>query len=154
MRKSEIRVTKQWDSFHVSKIVRCESMMCNNLLERNHRSNAFKNDLLPNFVEATVSFFACVLKNTFRYMFNLFRTECIFNILQSCSLDWTHSRQRVLPIVFHTHLIPQALQRGVPSSASLHRGVFLVQHDAHVLDAAGTNTQHCVSRRSGTLWQN
>lgn len=37
-----------------------------------------------------------------------------------------------------SHLIPQALQRGVPSSASLHKGVFLVQHDAHIF----SKTQH------------
>lgn len=31
------------------------------------------------------------------------------------------------------YLMPQALQSGVPSSASLQRGVFLVQQDAHIL---------------------
>jgi len=32
--------------------------------------------------------------------------------------------------------MPQALQSGVPSSASLHSGVLLTLHDAHVLAAA------------------
>lgn len=37
--------------------------------------------------------------------------------------------------VFFTYLIPQALQSGVPSSAFLHMGVFLVQHDAQILSS-------------------
>lgn len=36
--------------------------------------------------------------------------------------------------------MPQALQRGVPSSASLHMGVFLVQHDAQTLPPS--DSQH------------
>ena len=32
--------------------------------------------------------------------------------------------------------MPQALQRGVPSSASLHRGVLFTLHDAHVFAVA------------------
>ena len=32
-----------------------------------------------------------------------------------------------------SYLMPQALQSGVPSSASLHMGVFFVQQDAHSL---------------------
>ena len=38
-----------------------------------------------------------------------------------------------------TYLIPHALHRGVPSSASLHNGVFLVQHDAHCLPVQQIN---------------
>lgn len=37
--------------------------------------------------------------------------------------------------MFVSYLIPQALQRGVPSSAFLHMGVFLVQHDAQILSS-------------------
>lgn len=33
---------------------------------------------------------------------------------------------------FLSYLIPQALQRGVPSSASLHNGVRLVEQEAHI----------------------
>ena len=38
-----------------------------------------------------------------------------------------------------SHLMPQALQRGVPSSASLHKGVFFVPHDAHCLPGHKTH---------------
>lgn len=37
--------------------------------------------------------------------------------------------------MFVSYLIPQALQRAVPSSAFLHMGVFLVQHDAQILSS-------------------
>ena len=39
----------------------------------------------------------------------------------------------------YTYLIPHALHKGVPSSASLHNGVFLVQHDAHCLPVQQIN---------------
>lgn len=47
--------------------------------------------------------------------------------------NWIRGGGRVLG----SYLIPQALQRAVPSSAFLHMGVFLVQHDAHILSSDG-----------------
>jgi len=38
-----------------------------------------------------------------------------------------------ISIYLSVYLMPQALQSGVPSSASLHSGVLLALHDAHVL---------------------
>lgn len=40
------------------------------------------------------------------------------------------------------YLMPQALQRGVPSSASLHMGVFLVQQDAQTLPSGEAKLKH------------
>ena len=45
--------------------------------------------------------------------------------------------------------MPQALQSGVPSSASLHSGVLFTLHDAHVLAAADvgwTGGYHTITR--------
>ena len=45
-----------------------------------------------------------------------------------------------------THLMPQALHNGVPSSASLQSGVFLVPQDAHCFPASEKNNAiHCFS---------
>ena len=44
-----------------------------------------------------------------------------------------------------SYLIPQALQSGVPSSASLHIGVFLVQHDAQTFPSGETERKHLFS---------
>ena len=65
---------------------------------------------------------------------------------QGRNIKQTNTKKSPLEnVIIHNHLIPHALQSGVPSSASLHIGVFLVQHDAHTLLSDTGDSSHSVN---------